>query len=126
MSPSNRNVSPALSNSTEKSPKKKGSSYNQHWLVQEAEQRRISEQQMRHFQQQNQSPIFEKSPVYENSNYIGGMQVPPPSQYTNHQRAAPPQPPVNGRHTETNQPPPNENMYANLGQHPPLPPNFQR
>lgn len=126
VSPSNRNVSPALSNSTEKSPKKKGSSYNQHWLVQEAEQRRISEQQMRHFQQQNQSPIFEKSPVYENSNYIGGMQVPPPSQYTNHQRAAPPQPPVNGRHTENNQPPPNENMYANLGQHPPLPPNFQR
>ena len=24
------------------------------------------------------------------------------------------------------QPPLNENMYANLGQHPPLPPNFQR
>jgi len=58
--------------------------------------------------------------------------VPPPSQYTNHQRPAPgppPQgPPTNGitppRHHQ--QPSPNENMYANLGQHPQLPPNFQR
>jgi len=80
--------------------------------------------------------------------------VPPPSQYTNHQRP-PPGPPTNGmtppgqpgqpgqpppqqpppqqpppvqpppqRHHQ--QPSPNENMYANLGQHPQLPPNFQR
>jgi len=101
-------------------------SYNQHWLVQEAEQRRISEQQMRHQQQQ--------SPVYENSNYVGGgiqpqvPSVPPPSQYTNHQRPPPPPAPnaaSNGLPKQ--QPsPPNENMYANLGQHPPLPPNYQR
>ena len=76
-------------------------------------------------------------------------------QYTNHQRP-PPGPPTNGmtppsqpgqpgqpgqagqpppkqpppvqpppqRHHQ--QPSPNENMYANLGQHPQLPPNFQR
>merc|ERR1711887_378857 len=55
--------------------------------------------------------------------------VPPPSQYTNLQRPPPGAPPTNGitppprNHQE---PPPNENMYANLGQHPQLPPNFQR
>ena len=73
-----QNVSPALSSDSSNATKKKSeqppnqpqqpqhrSSYNQHWLIQEAEQRRISEQQMRYQQQQ--------SPVYENSNYIGGM-----------------------------------------------------
>ena len=73
-------------------------SYNQqHWLIQEAEQRRIAEQQMRQQytqqQQQQQSPPQQQqqpqnehqqqqqqSPVYENSNYVGGMQVPPPNQ----------------------------------------------
>ncbi len=107
MSPTFRNVSPALSGSSDTRPqapiiaKKKSSSaipsangepltgqpvrssYNQHWLVQEAEQRRISEQQMRQYQQQQQQQQIQ-SPVYENSNYIGGVQqmqhVPPPSQ----------------------------------------------
>ena len=84
-------VSPALSSDSAKAvtkkksepssqppqPPQQRSSYNQHWLIQEAEQRRISEQQMRYQQQQ--------SPVYENSNYIGGVPqmpaaVPPPSQ----------------------------------------------
>ena len=81
-SPTLRNISPALSSDSKKKsePQQQAgrSSYNQHWLVQEAEQRRISEQQMRHQQQQ--------SPVYENSNYVGGgiqpqvPSVPPPSQ----------------------------------------------
>jgi len=142
-------------NSSQQPPQ---NSYNQqHWLIQEAEQRRIAEHQMRHYQQQHPSSQQQQqqSPVYENSNYLGGMQmphVPPPSQYTNHQRP-PPGPPTNGmtppgqpgqpgqagqpppqqpppvqpppqRHHQ--QPSPNENMYANLGQHPQLPPNFQR
>ena len=86
-SPTFRNVSPALSSDSKKKSEQPSSqqqasagrsSYNQHWLVQEAEQRRISEQQMRYQQQQ--------SPVYENSNYMGGgiqpqvPSVPPPSQ----------------------------------------------
>lgn len=97
------------------------SGYNQHWLIQEAEQRRISEQQLRQQQQYQQQ---HQSPVYENSNYIGGMpapHVPPPSQYTNHQR-----PQSRSSANGQQQPSPNENMYANLGQHPPLPANYQR
>lgn len=163
VSPTFRNVSPALSASSEsrthqavqQSPtqqpkpntslpaKKKSaevtnqqppnssrSTYNQqHWLIQEAEQRRISEQQIRHYQNQQ----HQASPVYENSNYISGVQmpgqVPPPNQYTNHQRPQPPPaattPPSRVQH-QAQQPSPNENMYANLGQHPPLPPNYQR
>ena len=85
ISPTFRNVSPALSSDSKKKASQPPTqaqagrtSYNQHWLVQEAEQRRISEQQMRYQQQQ--------SPVYENSNYLGGgiqpqlPSVPPPSQ----------------------------------------------
>lgn len=94
-----RNVSPALSGSSESrasvvaaAPIKKKSSeqnvsgrssYNQqHWLIQEAEQRRITEQQMRSHQPYLQS----QSPVYENSNYVGGLpvpHVPPPNQVIN-------------------------------------------
>jgi len=158
LSPTLRNVSPALSGSSDQSSrtaaapvKKKSSpselnsnnsstssssnnsrpagSYNQqHWLIQEAEQRRIAEQQMRQQytqQQQQQQHPQQQSPVYENSNYVGGVQVPPPNQYTNHQRSPSSS---NGMPTPAHhqQPPLNENMYANLGQHPPLPPNFQR
>ena len=65
-------------------PQPPQNSYNQqHWLIQEAEQRRIAEHQMRHYQQQHPSSQQQQSPVYENSNYLGGMQmphVPPPSQ----------------------------------------------
>lgn len=99
-----RNVSPALSGSSDSRPsvaavapiKKKSSTeqnapvrsaYNQqHWLIQEAEQRRITEQQMRsHPQQQPQQQPYlpSQSPVYENSNYVGGLpvpHVPPPNQ----------------------------------------------
>ena len=69
-------------NSSQQPPQ---NSYNQqHWLIQEAEQRRIAEHQMRHYQQQHpSSQQQQQSPVYENSNYLGGMQmphVPPPSQ----------------------------------------------
>ena len=112
VSPTLRNVSPALSGSSDQSSrtaaapvKKKSSpselnsnnsstssssnnsrpagSYNQqHWLIQEAEQRRIAEQQMRqqYTQQQQQQHPQQQSPVYENSNYVGGVQVPPPNQ----------------------------------------------
>ena len=152
ISPTFRNVSPALSSDSKKKASQPPTqaqagrtSYNQHWLVQEAEQRRISEQQMRYQQQQ--------SPVYENSNYLGGgiqpqlPSVPPPSQvsetffslstmlvnlhflsfqYTNHQRPPPPPAPNAASNGLIQQPSPNENMYANLGQHPPLPPNYQR
>lgn len=134
-SPTFRNVSPVSQPIMKKKESAQGGSgsnpnasaapmrsgYNQHWLIQEAEQRRISEQQMRQQQQyQQQHP----SPVYENSNYIGGMpapHVPPPSQYTNHQR-----PQSRSSANGQQQPSPNENMYANLGQHPPLPANYQR
>ena len=84
------NTPPGRSSSSQGQPsnsQQPQNSYNQqHWLIQEAEQRRIAEQQMRHYQQQHPSSHQQQqqqSPVYENSNYLGGVQmphVPPPSQ----------------------------------------------
>lgn len=99
--------------------------YNQqHWLIQEAEQRRMAEQQ-RPSSSSGMGPPHQ-SPVYENSAYLGGGVPTQTQQFTNHQRLQqqhlyPTQPPVV-------QPPPpqNENMYANLGHQQQYPTNFQR
>ena len=121
--------------------------YNQHWLIQEAEQRRIAEQQQlqrppppssqpssittpssndSHPMQQH--GVGDGSPFYENSQYVNQRLIPSvPSQSPQHQQQLQSNypPPVRGPHQPppTHVPPPhvNENVYANLGsqQHPP-------
>ena len=103
--PTANSNSPIKKKTPETTPNNQGAPPNrpynqQHWLIQEAERRRISEQQMRHYQQEYQNAPAHNapahSPVYENSNYLGGMpqnapqvpqngpqmppHVPPPSQ----------------------------------------------
>lgn len=96
--------------------------YTQHWLVQEAEQRRITE-----LQQRQQSPPANPSPVYENSRTGGTVNNYPfynQQYYMN--RQPPPAPPAENIYSNEqfswnngyggSMDYVNENTYANLGE----------
>jgi len=143
----NYNNSHNQSHSSRKRTPNEQRTYNQHWLIQEAEQRRIAEQQQQlqrppppssqpssittpssnDSHQMQQHGVGDGSPFYENSQYVNQRLIPSvPSQSPQHQQQHQSNypPPVRGPHQPpTHVPPPhvNENVYANLGsqQHPP-------
>lgn len=109
-------------------------SYNsQHWLIQEAEQRRLAEFQQPRVNKQPISPATsspasslksQTSPVYENLN--NPSQTVRANNYTNHQRPDSSVSPDQNWQTRTNNFYPQENLYANLGSVPPPPqPTFE-
>ena len=123
--------------------------YNQHWLVQEAEQRRISEMQqnspvhsnIKQVSPQNQAPPIvgsvdvysnqsgnmqqhnmTNSPVYENSSYVSQQQQYRPPQQSKMIPSASNNLPASHHHPNMVPiPMHNENVYANLGSQPSVP-----
>merc|ERR1719195_949182 len=135
----NYNNSHNQSHSSRKRTPNEQRTYNQHWLIQEAEQRRIAEQQQQlqrppppssqpssittpssnDSHQMQQHGVGDGSPFYENSQYVNQRLIPSvPSQSPQHQQQHQSNypPPVRGPHQPPTQVPPRKTPHD-----PPIP-----